>query len=247
MSSSSSPLELPLSKKLKLPVHSISQFLPQKNIHPHRSVGLVRLLNLSHPILKWWRLLYSTLVLSGKESQNSEALSVVKPTLETPYEDLEVVSRAESSSMSERFLEEDLPEGKGTKSNILATTEELVADQSLALLRGDIQLTLLEQELRSPEQVPHSAQPVFDQTLKSFDVDSEEEEKEETPLVWRRKGVRGANVANMTVLDLGGVDPVPEAKLDDKPSESERKRKRKGKRKNGRSSDQRRRKKKICD
>ncbi|KAH0757669.1 hypothetical protein KY290_021162 [Solanum tuberosum] len=198
MSSSSSPLELPLSQEIETPSSFNFSIPPLERISIHASL---------------W-------VLFGKESQNSEALSVVKPTLETPYEDLEVVSRDLSSSMSERLLEGDLPEGKGRKSNILATTEELVVVQSLAFLRGDIQPTLLEQELKSPEQVPHSAQPVFDQTLKSFDVDSEEEEKEETPLVRHRKGVRGANAANMKILDLGGVDTVPEAKLDDKPTES---------------------------
>ncbi|KAG5609992.1 hypothetical protein H5410_021273 [Solanum commersonii] len=69
------------------------------------------------------------------------------------------------SSMSERLLEGDLPEGKSIKSNILATTEELVAVQSLAFLRGDIQPNLLEQELRSSEQVPHSAQPMLTKLL----------------------------------------------------------------------------------
>jgi len=121
-----------------------------------------------------------------------------------------------------------------------------VAVQSLASLRGDIQPTLLEQELRSPEQVLHSAQPVFNQTPKSFDVDSEEEEEEDTPLVWHKKRVRGKNIVNMTISDPEAVDVVPEAKLDDKPNESEWKRKRKGKRKNGGFSDRMRKKNKIC-
>ncbi|KAH0665346.1 hypothetical protein KY290_027599 [Solanum tuberosum] len=157
--------------------------------------------------------------------------SVVKATLETPTKDLAIVSqpRPVSSAISERLFEGDFPEGKGIESNILAAIEELVVVQSLASLRGDIQPTFLEQESRSPEWVPHSTQPVFDQTPKSFDVDSEEEEEEETPLVWHRKGVRGANVLNTSVSDLEAVDVVPETKLEDEPTESERKRKRKGK------------------
>ncbi|KAG5579388.1 hypothetical protein H5410_050015 [Solanum commersonii] len=147
-----------------------------------------------------------TLVLFGKESQNFEAQSIMKSTLEKPFKDLEIVSKVVSSTMSER-------------------TEELVAVQSLASLRGDMQPTLLEQELRSPEQVPHSVQPVFDQNSKSFDVDSEEEKEEDTLLVWRKKRVRGKNVVNMTISDLEAVDVVPEAKLDDKPNKSLKKEK----------------------
>ncbi|KAH0639108.1 hypothetical protein KY290_036402 [Solanum tuberosum] len=170
-----------------------------------------------------------TLVLSGEKSQNSEAQSVVKPSLETTTEDLKVVSRAVSSTMSEQLFEGDLPEGKGTKSNILTTAEELVVVQILASLRGDIQPTLLDQELRSPEHVPHSTQTVFDQTPKSFDVDTKEEEEEETPMVWRIKGVQGENAVNLKVSDPEAIVVVFEAKLDDEPTESKRKRKRKGK------------------
>ncbi|KAG5585395.1 hypothetical protein H5410_045829 [Solanum commersonii] len=144
-----------------------------------------------------------TLVLSDKKSQNYEAQSVVKPSLETTIEDLEVVFRVVSSTMSKRLFEGDLPEGKGTKSNILTTAEELV--------------------------VPYSTQTVFDQNRKLFDVDTEEEEKEETHLVWRRKGVRGANVVNLTVSDPETIVVMSEAKLDDEPTKSKRKRKRKGK------------------
>jgi len=53
--------------------------------------------------------------------------------------------------MSEQLFEGDFPKGKGTKSNILVAADELVAVQSLAYLRGDIQPTLLEQKLRSPK------------------------------------------------------------------------------------------------
>ncbi|KAH0713343.1 hypothetical protein KY290_008900 [Solanum tuberosum] len=86
----------------------------------------------------------SGVVLFGKESQNSEVQSIVKTTLQKPFEDLEVVSKAVPSTMSERLFEGDLPEGKGTESIILAAAEELVAVQSLASLRGNIQPTLLE-------------------------------------------------------------------------------------------------------
>ncbi|KAG5579387.1 hypothetical protein H5410_050014 [Solanum commersonii] len=62
MSNSSSPLRLPLSQEIETPNSFNFSFAPQKNLRPHQSLGLVRLLNLSHPILKWWRLMYSTLV-----------------------------------------------------------------------------------------------------------------------------------------------------------------------------------------
>ncbi|KAH0633532.1 hypothetical protein KY284_036318 [Solanum tuberosum] len=103
-----------------------------------------------------------TLVLSCDKSQNSEAQSVIKPSVDPPTKEVEVLSREVSSTMSERLFDGDLPEGKGSESNILAAGKKLVVVQSLASLRGDVQPTLLEQELRSPEQVPHSVQPVFD-------------------------------------------------------------------------------------
>ncbi|KAG5599308.1 hypothetical protein H5410_030678, partial [Solanum commersonii] len=158
----------------------------------------------AYPLLNFGEILPCSpiLVLSGKESQNFESQSVVKPSLETPSEELEVISRVVSSTMSKRLFERDLPEGK-----------ELVAAQILASLRRDFQPTLVDQELISPEQVPHSSQPLFDQTPKSFDVDSEEKEEEETHLVWHRKGVRGANALSMGVSDMGVVDVIPETKL----------------------------------
>ncbi|KAK4721191.1 hypothetical protein R3W88_011424 [Solanum pinnatisectum] len=81
-----------------------------------------------------------TLVLSGKNSQNSEAQLVVKPATGAPTEELDVVSKLGhvSSGMFERLFDRDLPEGKGSGSNILAVVEELVI-QSLTSLRGDIQ------------------------------------------------------------------------------------------------------------
>uniref|UniRef100_M1E1B6 Uncharacterized protein n=1 Tax=Solanum tuberosum TaxID=4113 RepID=M1E1B6_SOLTU len=123
-----------------------------------------------------------TLVLSCDKSQNSEAQSVVKLSVDPPTEEVEVDSRVVSSTMSERLFEGDFPEGRGPESYILAAGAELVVVQSLASLRGDVQPTLLEPELRSLEQVPHSVQPVFDQTPSSFDIESEKEEEEEPPL-----------------------------------------------------------------
>ncbi|KAG5586833.1 hypothetical protein H5410_047267 [Solanum commersonii] len=131
--------------------------------------------------------------------------------------------------MSERLFEGDLPEGRGTESSIRATGTELVAIQSLASLRGDVQPTLLEQELRSPEQVPHSVLPVFDQTPRSFDVESDKEEEEEVPLKWSRKGVRGANTLTVGIPDLETVKKAYEAILTYEPAECAKKRKRKGK------------------
>ncbi|KAH0636584.1 hypothetical protein KY289_036499 [Solanum tuberosum] len=166
-----------------------------------------------------------------KYSQNSEAQSVVKPTLKTPTKDLEVVSQRGhvSSTMSERLFEGDLPEGKGMESNILATTKELVVVQSLASLIRDTQPMLLEKECRSPERVHHSVQPVFDQTLETIGFTSEEEDEEETPLVWSRKGVRGENASTMVIPNLGETEVVPETRIENEHTESEKKRKRKGK------------------
>ena len=49
-----------------------------------------------------------------------------------------------------------------------------------SLLRGDSQPTLLSNEFRSPDQVPQRSKPIFDQTPKSFDFESDgNEEKEE--------------------------------------------------------------------
>ncbi|KAH0644900.1 hypothetical protein KY284_032784 [Solanum tuberosum] len=133
-----------------------------------------------------------TLVLSGDKSQNLEAQSVIKPSADPPTEELEVLSRGVSSIMFERLFDGDLLEGKGPESNILTAGAELVDVQSLASLRGDVQPTLLEQELRSPEQVHHIVLPVFDQTHRSFDVESDKEEEEIVPLKWSRK--RGARI-----------------------------------------------------
>ncbi|KAH0669648.1 hypothetical protein KY285_025488 [Solanum tuberosum] len=170
-----------------------------------------------------------TLVLSGEKSQNSEAESIIKQGVDPPTKKVEVLSREVFSTMSGRLFDGDLPEGKGPESNILAAGAELVAVQSLASLRGDVQPTLLEQELRSPEQVPHSVQHVFDQTPRSFDVESDNEEEIEVPLKWSRKGVRGANTLTVGLPDLEIVKSAPEAVLTDEPAEFAKERKRKGK------------------
>ncbi|KAH0705861.1 hypothetical protein KY289_010937 [Solanum tuberosum] len=236
MSNSSSPPKLPLSQEIENPSSfNFSILFPKESscmlvcgvgetdesITPHTKV-LASLVPNPRPCSP-------TLVLSGKDSQNFVAQSVVMPTSEIL--DLEVVSqpRHVSSTMSERLLEGDLPEGKSVESNILAVAEKLVVVQSLASLRGDTHPTLLEQEYRSPELVPHSVQSVFDQTLVTMGVSSEEEDEEEIPIVWSRKGVRGANVSTMAVSDLVTTKATPETRLKDEPTESERKIKRKGK------------------
>ncbi|XP_049394598.1 uncharacterized protein LOC125858857 [Solanum stenotomum] len=86
-------------------------------------------------------------VLSGEKSQNSEAQSMAKPDAELISEEMEVLSLAVSFTISERLFEGDLSEGKGLESCILAAGTELVAVQSLASLRGEIEPTLLEHEL----------------------------------------------------------------------------------------------------
>ncbi|KAG5579772.1 hypothetical protein H5410_050399 [Solanum commersonii] len=126
-------------------------------------------------------------ILSGKDSLNSEAQSVVKPATEAPTEDLDVVSQPDpiSSTMYERIFYGDLPEGKGTESNILVAAEELVV-QSLALLKRDMQSPFLEGECRSLEQAPQRVQPVFDQTPEIVGVTSEVDD-EEVSLSWLEK------------------------------------------------------------
>ncbi|KAH0678954.1 hypothetical protein KY284_020039 [Solanum tuberosum] len=82
----------------------------------------------------------------------------------------------------------------------------------------------------SPTLVPHNVQHVFDQTSKSFDVGSEkEDEEEEVPLVWRKKGIRGANILTVGVPDLETVQSVPDIDFNNEPAEFAKERKRKGK------------------
>ncbi|KAH0729730.1 hypothetical protein KY290_000858 [Solanum tuberosum] len=152
------------------------------------------------------------------------------PIPEIPIEDLEFVSQPGpvSSTMYERLFEGDLPKGKGMESNLLAATEEVVV-QSLASLKRDIQPTLLEQECRSPKQVPHGVQPVYDKTPETMGVTSEEEDEEETPLVWSRKRVQSANASTVDIRDFGVTGVVLETRLENEPTQLESRRKRKGK------------------
>ncbi|KAG5576035.1 hypothetical protein H5410_056169 [Solanum commersonii] len=165
------------------------------------------------------------LVLSGEKSQNLEAHYVAKPSVEPLSKETEVGSMAISSTMSETLFKGDLPKGKGLESCILAAGAELVAIQSLASLRGYIQPTLLEHELRSLHQVPHRSSLVFDQTPKSFTVESDEEE---VSLKWSSKGMRGANYPQM-VPDLEIVKGTSEDDTIAKLAERSKERKRKGK------------------
>lgn len=59
---------------------------------------------------------------------------------------------------------------------------EIVIVQCLASMRRNSQPSLLEHEVGSPDQVPHTSEPVFDQTPKLFDVESNEKEDEESLL-----------------------------------------------------------------
>ncbi|KAG5576190.1 hypothetical protein H5410_056324 [Solanum commersonii] len=169
-----------------------------------------------------------TLVLSCDKSQNSKAQCVMKPNVKPLTKEVEMASRAVSSIMSKRLFEGDFPEERGPESNILAAGVELVVVQSLASLRGDVQPTLLDTELRSPKQVPHNVQPVFDQTPRLFDVESEKE-KEEPPLKWSRTEVRGATTLTVGVPDRNIVKSSPEADLINESTEFAKERQRKGK------------------
>ncbi|KAH0758121.1 hypothetical protein KY290_021614 [Solanum tuberosum] len=169
-----------------------------------------------------------TLVLSCDKSQNSEAQSVAKPVDEPSNEDVEVASRGVSSTMYKQFFEGDLSEGRGPETNILAAGAKLVAAQSLTSLRGDVQPTFSESDDRSQEQVPLSIEPIFDQTPKSFNVETEEEE-EEPLLRWNRTGVRGANTLTVGVLDLETTNNDPEVDHITESTKTEKERQRKGK------------------
>lgn len=73
------------------------------------------------------------------------------------FEDLDCASMEVSATMSENHFEGDLLEGKGPESYILTAGEELVAIQSLALLREKSQPTLLSDKFRSPDQIPRNS------------------------------------------------------------------------------------------
>ncbi|KAG5577912.1 hypothetical protein H5410_058046 [Solanum commersonii] len=159
-----------------------------------------------------------TLVLFSEKSPNSEGQSMAKPN--------EV-----SSTISERVFEGGLPEGKCPESCILTAGAELMDAQSLASLRGDCPPTSLEYELDSPDQVPPKSEPIFYQTPKSFDVGSDKEEKEEIPLKWRSRGMRGANQLQVNVSELDAIKGTSEVDIVEKSAEREKEqqRKRKGK------------------
>ncbi|KAH0670592.1 hypothetical protein KY285_024855 [Solanum tuberosum] len=171
-----------------------------------------------------------TLVLSGDKSHKSEAQSMTKPGAELFSEEIEVGSMAVSSTISEKLFEGDLLEGKGPDSCILTARAELVVVQSLASLRGDTQPTLLDQELRSPDQVPHRSEPIFDQTSKSLDIGSDkEEEEEEILLKWNSKGMREGNKSQENVLELETIKGTPSIAIVEEFAKQEKKCQRKGK------------------
>ncbi|KAG5572405.1 hypothetical protein H5410_062171 [Solanum commersonii] len=131
-----------------------------------------------------------TLVLSSDKSPNSEAQSVSKPNEGLPKEEIDIGSMVVSSTISERLFEGDLPKGKGPKSCILTAGAKLVAVQSLASLRGDVQPTFLEHELESPDQVPYKVS------------------------LWHSRGMREGNQSQVndpeleTVKDTSEIDSV---------------------------------------
>ncbi|KAH0680283.1 hypothetical protein KY290_022471 [Solanum tuberosum] len=109
-------------------------------------------------------------------------------------------------------LSGDLPEGKDPDSCILTTGAELVVVQSLTSLRGDTQPILLDQGLRSPDQVSHRSELIFDQTPKSFDVGSDKEKEKEILLKWNSRGMRGGNRSQEYVLELETIKDTRQRK-----------------------------------
>lgn len=89
--------------------------------------------------------------------KNSKSQSMEKLRSEPFLEELNCASMAISATISEKHFEGDLPEGKGLESYILTAGEELVAIQSLALLREKSQPTLLSDKFRSPDQIPRNS------------------------------------------------------------------------------------------
>ncbi|KAG5605579.1 hypothetical protein H5410_027071 [Solanum commersonii] len=68
------------------------------------------------------------------------------------------------------------------------------------------------------------------QNFEAQRVDSDEEEdEEETPLVWSRKRIQRANALTMVVSNLGATEAIPEIRFEEEPTDSEIKKKRKGK------------------
>ncbi|KAG5621646.1 hypothetical protein H5410_006864 [Solanum commersonii] len=149
---------------------------------------------------------------------------MTKPGAEHFSKEIEVRSMVVSSAIPEKLFEADLPKGKGPDSCILTAGAELVDVQSLALLKGDTQPTLLEQELRSPDQVSHRSEPIFNQTPKSLNIGSDKEEKEETPLNWNPRGMRGGNKSQENVSELETVKGTPSITIVEESSKQKKER-----------------------
>ncbi|KAG5612423.1 hypothetical protein H5410_023704 [Solanum commersonii] len=172
-----------------------------------------------------------TLVVSKNKSQDFGAYLVEKPLDEHVYEETKAGSMAVSLTMLERLFEGDLPEETSPVSCILNVGAELVAVQSLASLRGVDQLTLIDQEMRSPDQVPYRSDLVFDQTPMGTDFEDNEEEEEEPQLRWRQRGMRGVKSTQVDgsrqeTPDIADRETSPVCRAD---SGEERQRKGKGK------------------
>ncbi|KAH0778686.1 hypothetical protein KY290_005113 [Solanum tuberosum] len=114
---------------------------------------------------------------------------------QTKVVDQSLVNPVEGLPCSPTLLfDGDLPEGKVTKSNILATSEEWLV-QSLVSLKGVIQLSFSKDECKSPDPILNRFKPVFHQ---AYDIaaptNASQREyvknDEDIPLSWTRKGVR---------------------------------------------------------
>ncbi|KAH0761339.1 hypothetical protein KY290_017412 [Solanum tuberosum] len=161
-----------------------------------------------------------------------ESISPVGDILVSPgpfTEETNIGSLELSPTISERVFEGDLPEGKGPESCILTAGAELVVVQSLAFLRGDVPPTSLEYDLVSPDQVPPRSEPIFYQTPKSFDVESDKEEEEKISLKWRVRGMRGANQSQVNDSELEAVKGTSEVDVVEKLAEQAKEQQRKGK------------------
>ncbi|KAG5568825.1 hypothetical protein H5410_064157 [Solanum commersonii] len=141
------------------------------------------------------------------QTEDFGAYSVEKPLDEHVFEEMEVVSMAVSSTMSERLFEGDLPEGTGQMSCILNAGAKLVAVQSLASLRGVDQLTLIDERCLTPM---------------GTDFEDNGEEEEEPQLIWRQR----VDGSRQETPDIANKETSPVRRAD---SGEERQRKGKGK------------------
>jgi len=121
---------------------------------------------------------------------------LVKPTSSAPNEELDVTSQPHpvSSMMFKRSFDGDLSKGKGTETNILATSKDWLV-QSLMSLKGVIQPPFFEVECKSPDPVLNRLKPVFDQTSEIVAPTNAGpwkyvKDNEDIPQSWMRKGVR---------------------------------------------------------